>query len=240
MCLFCELMSNISAAPKSIKNKKLAEILLDFGVHFKDCRGWTPLYHAIQRNLHEVVEELLQNGANPNLRTNGRVALLFDKTIVEQASLTPFQLAVNLNRVEIVKLLLKLRDFKPAPLNLDMFKCMLFNDNMEMARVLLDHGHIDPNSSKQITLMNYAILHGKYQWIKLLLAHEFKVENVDRYGHTGLHLALMCGNNKIAHLFLENGANPNQLLTGGYLYPLTVALTKENGEGAKLLLQYGA
>ena len=237
MCLFCDFVAKISAAPKRIKDKKLAETLIDFGVHFKDCRGWTTLYHAIQRNLPEVVEKLLKNGANPNVRANGRVALLFDKTIEAQ---TPFELAVNLNRVEILRLFLKQYEFKPVPLSFDILKCMLFSDNFEIAKILLDHGLIDPNSSKQVALMSYAILHGKHQWIKLLLEHGYEVDKVDKYGHTGLHLALMCGNNKIIQLFLEDEANPNQLMPGGYLYPLTIALTKQNGEGTDLLTKFGA
>ena len=244
MCLCCKTTSKISA-PKSVKDKKIFKAILAFGIHFRDCKGWTPLHHAIQLNLPKFVEELLQNGADTKARTN--VAFKWNARDMAPG-LTCLQLAVKLNRLEIVKSILKANDLKGIKTDFctyDILYTLMIKENIEMVKILLDHNLVDVNNSELTSIMYHAI--DEYcsdKWVKLILDHGFEVDKeIGSHGRTGLILALMWNPyNEIVRLFLEYGANPNHVMKYSWCkdYVLTWTLNIRNFEGAKLLLQSGA
>ena len=66
MCSFCELGAKISGSNEAI-DREFVNSMMANGVNSKDCKGQTPLYHAIQKNLPEMVETLIENGADPKI-----------------------------------------------------------------------------------------------------------------------------------------------------------------------------
>ena len=79
-------------------------MMMAHGVNTRDCDGWTPLHHAIHKNLPKMAEKILENGADPkaNCRRgiSSRAGDLF----------TPLQFAVMSKQHHVVKLLLKFHD----------------------------------------------------------------------------------------------------------------------------------
>ena len=74
-----------------------AKYLISLGcnINIKGCYGWTPLMNATLCSSLEMVELLLQNGANPNIKNNEGVTAL--KSACEKGE----------NNLEKIKLLLK-------------------------------------------------------------------------------------------------------------------------------------
>ena len=84
---------------------RVEELLADDGycdVNATDCSGWPPLFHAIMKGSSELVQKLIDKGANPNRSYDIQLSLESDRTTY----VTALHYAVWLQREEIVKDLL--------------------------------------------------------------------------------------------------------------------------------------
>ena len=59
MCNFCDLRSKMTGS-KVVKDREFVKTMMAYGVKSKDCNGWTPLSHAIFKNLPKMVEKILK------------------------------------------------------------------------------------------------------------------------------------------------------------------------------------
>jgi ankyrin repeat protein len=125
--------------------------------------------------------------------------------------ITPLHFAVMLKKTEMVKHLLK------DPINAD---------------------PTTRDSKKGRNALHWAVLNTwEAEIFDLLLAHpKVKVDDVDVYGQTALHLAARVSNVKAAQKLLEKGANPNIFNKKGWS-PLHVAALQGETEIIDLILQ---
>ena len=64
MCQFCDIAANMTGS-KAVRDREFVKTMMAYGVNTRDCDGWTPLHHAIFKNLPKMAEKLLKNGADP-------------------------------------------------------------------------------------------------------------------------------------------------------------------------------
>ena len=194
MCQFCDFPVKFRH-----RNREFVTTMMENGINTKDCKGWTPLHHAIVKNLPEMVEKLLENGAD--LKTRSKV---LKHLSIEQS---PLELAVILQKYQMVQLLLKSCDINELKSSLNFasigVRLMGINNDLNMGRLLLDHGiGVDDN---WITL---AIMGDLQEWVKLFFQYGFELDKVlDTFGSTGLQEAIKLGRTKIAKEFIQNGSS---------------------------------
>lgn len=183
-------------------NMKSVKFLLKKGadIECKDVRGCTPLYKAISEGTHpEVVDFLLVNGANIEVKFNGRTLL---------------HMACERGNLKIVKSLLKKgADIESkncggcTPLH---WACNFFNFHLRYVQVvkfLLGKGaNIDSKDARGCTPLHMAILAKNLELVDLLLEQGADTELKSNYGLTPLHLAIH-SRLKIIELLLEQGSN---------------------------------
>ena len=193
MCSFCEFGAKISGSNEAI-DREFVNSMMANGVNTKDCKGLTPLHHAIQKNLPEMVEILIENGADTKIGQS------------------PFELAVLLQQYQVVELLLKSYDINELKSTLNTnfvaFTVLHFDDGSKMAKLLFDHGFLDPNDESMVSWMQLAIPIDRQDWVRLFLNHGFEIDKViGPSGKTGLHEAVNLRNLEIAQLFIQHGAS---------------------------------
>lgn len=88
-----ELESAIRDFCENIKTGKLdIDISNSLGINCQDRQGLTPLHHAVDEGLEDIVSRLIELGADPNIQ--------------DTEGMTPLHYAVELDNSEILKLLI--------------------------------------------------------------------------------------------------------------------------------------
>jgi ankyrin repeat protein len=204
--------TNKNMAPLHIaikaKNYDEVKLLIDSGADVDlfgdDFIPRTPLMFAAQEGDRQIVELLLECGADPNIRIHDKNNVLYyakghldifdlfikrnvDYKIINQYDESLLSIAANMEQ-----------DFQPSPLALN------------LAKYLLDLG-IPPDGlsgerSYPIVCAAYA---SNIEVIKLLIANKADINKADRFNCTALFAALDRGNVEIVKLLVENGADVN-------------------------------
>ena len=155
----------------------------------------TPLYFAIFKGNIEIVKELLINGAEVDKQTYG---------------VTPFLNALNLERIDIAKILLK------HGANID----AIINSSYWYGGC---------------TSLHEAAGHGKLEKVLFLLNHNANINAVGVHKRTPLHVATMFGSAEVIQTLLLYGANAN--LKDENLLTAFQYVSVE--EGLNIFLEYG-
>jgi ankyrin repeat protein len=181
--------------------------------------GLTPLHLAAYAGQKEVVELLLADKADVNIRAlpplsslpkqiaaGGEVALRLSVPILQ---LTPLHYAAMEGHAEVVQLL------------------------------LANQADVNARDSTGSTALHYAAFRDHGEIVELLLAKGAQVDARDNEGMTPLHEAAIFDNTAVAELLLSGGANVNAINKKGKT-PLHVKLDSlfENGM-AEALRQHG-
>lgn len=187
---------NIKSAKRNLvfwKNKKLNSEYFDK----------SPLETAIDQNNVEMVELLLNKGANPNISGRTSHAL-------------PIIRAIEENNLQIVRLLVN----HGADLNISYYgkvplERAIVGDNTEIIQFLLNNG-ADPNWKNDTASENafmYAVKKGTPEIVSQLIDKGARVNEVDKYGETVLVKAIRADHLDIMTLLIERGANVNEKST---------------------------
>ena len=245
-----------------LSQQEVVKLLLKAGVSpdYNPTEEHTPLMVATLRNHYEMVQFLLENGADVNGQNkNGHTALFdacyFGYMYVSIARLllksganpnlktntlmsTPLSAACFRGSVELVKLLLQSK----ADPNICssngytslMHACMYAHHNI--VKLLLQSGaYVDTQTSDGATALIIATMHNDSRIMSLLLNAQADV-NVQYPGHFSA-LLLLCyyGNDKMVERFLKAGADPN-IYSDGNFTALHFACIGNNENVVQLLL----
>jgi ankyrin repeat protein len=183
----------------------------------------TPLIIAIQNNHYEMIQFLLERGANANFRGTGLVSPLGD--------------ASWLGMEEVVKLLLE----HDAEVNMDF---LFWGNALYMAswrghervvRMLIEKGaDVEGNPRWRSNALHVAVDSGHEQIVKLLLQAGANAEAISRgYPYSPLVSATLRSNVQVVRLLLEHGAYPTS-------EALLNAAATGNTQMVQLLLANGA
>jgi ankyrin repeat protein len=153
-----------------------------------------PLLHACQHNNIEIIQFLLSNGADINLKNNtGETAL----SRASQMANTP-----------VIRLLID----NKADVNIEnnTGKTPLFYGNTETMQLLVDNGaNVNHTDDQKMTPLFYSCIEENKEVVQLLIYNKADVNHVDIHGKTPLFYSCEEGNKDIAELLLTNGANIN-------------------------------
>lgn len=241
----------------------IANFLISAGadLEVKDAEGYAPLHRASFHGHYNIVECLLNKGANI-------------KATASHCLFTPLHVAVELGQTEVVKLLLKHKADVNAPSIQNVtplyFACELgyveiaqlliehsadietsfdgvtalgiacANGHVEIARMLIDAGaDVKAADSKDFSLLARAVYNKQRTVVEMLLERGVPVNSMCNTLETPLHRAVQVEDEQVARLLLEHGAYVNAQNRDNYT-PFHQACTIKNTRLALLLLSYRA
>ncbi|KAJ3125939.1 hypothetical protein HK098_008019 [Nowakowskiella sp. JEL0407] len=216
-----DALNSLNLLQKSNISKQMA-------VNVVDDNLATPLHHAASLGNIEIVEMLLDKGANPNSGDNtGR---------------TPLFIAACDNQPDVVKLLVK----RGADIDLGnkdrvtALASALFRENLEMVQLLHDLGaDLTAVWACGCTALLHSAIEGKLEAVRVLIELDVDIHYGDRKnGMTALHLAALRGHLEIVKLLIKNGASPN-VPSFDMLTPLHNAASNNHVEVLKYLCEVG-
>ncbi|KPM43981.1 hypothetical protein AK830_g2649 [Neonectria ditissima] len=229
--------------------KKLVDLLLDYGsdANLKSREGKTALFEAIQNARVDIVNTLLDHGANPNLP--GPKHMLWPATyqtaclqVLLSHGADPkkcpgiMELATSVNNLESVRALLKAgvdpnakKDGVYTPL------CTSIRDNRnDIFQLLLSSG-ADPNVPASEYPTFKCITHNRLQYLPQIVAAGGNLNSPKGIVET----AVSVNNLEALKWLLDQGMNPNDKTPKGHS-PLTTAIREGRIEMIDVLLASGA
>lgn len=213
----CPLHYVAKEDPQGTRNSdvEIARMLLKANARI-DCWGRaeaTPLYLATLNDRPEVMEVLLEAGADIDQKAGGTRG-------------TPLRVAIFKGNIRQVKLLLDhgatvigngLIGFPMHYTVMEADKGQRQNDDA-ITELLLEAG-ADINDREILghTALHLAIKHRRYDRIEELLARGAEIDTNNDYGHSTLMTAISMGDVEMVETLLDAGANPDHLMASlGY------------------------
>ncbi|RYP42809.1 hypothetical protein DL768_010207 [Monosporascus sp. mg162] len=170
------------------------------GYELERMDGWTLLRWAAEKGYVEMVELLLNHGA--------------DVTVADKDGWTPLIAASSKGYVDVVRLLLAASgtnaDCKGIKCGQTPLICAAANGHEAVARLLLDTGKVDANSidNNGRTPLSWAAEKGHETVVQLLLEKGADANVKDKDIRTALSYAVGAEHEAIIQLLLKSGANP--------------------------------
>ncbi|XP_060079681.1 ankyrin repeat, PH and SEC7 domain containing protein secG-like [Ylistrum balloti] len=238
------------------KRKSLKEYLdrgLDVNHAFRstdrpDRLGKTLIEVGVQEQQKGVVEELISNKANANLKyvvdVNNYAYTLREYKKNDCLKLTGMYTCIVKNQVEMIKLLVQ-GGYNVN--NHDDRGCTCLwhavdLNNYEMAKAILMSKDCDVNVMDTALLrpLHIAAMHGNHKIMSLLIRRGARIDAVQLRGWTALNLSCRTGCVPTTRMLLLNGADPNHTAYNEHT-PLSMALQFcEDRQIPELLLEAGA
>ena len=209
-------------------NTELTKELIENGAEIDAADGtWgsSPLLFAAQAGWKEVIQILLNAGANINFKSESGYDAIYFATEGEHTN--------------IVKLLIECGiDIDPTNIHY-----ASATEQIDIIKLLLDHG-VDINSKTQSghNCLHYAVYNNRYASAKVLISRGADINAKGKSKQTPLHYAASRGQIEIVMLLLENGANTNSLdeVDETPLHNFILHNKNFNIEIIKVLLDHGA
>ncbi|KAF5228690.1 hypothetical protein FAUST_10920 [Fusarium austroamericanum] len=239
----------LSSAINKKTPKRFIDLILDYGADpdGKSREGKTALFEAIQNSRVDIVQSLLDHGADPNLP--GPKHMLWPSTyqsaclqVLLNHGADPkkapgiMELAVSVNNIESVKILLNAKvdpnlkkDGVYTPL------CTSIRDNRPDIFHLLLANKADPNVPASEYPAFKCITHNRLQYLPRLVEAGANLSSPKGIVET----AISVNNMEALTWLLEKGMNPNDKNPKGHS-PLTTAIRENRIEMVDYLLNNGA
>ncbi|MEC7839099.1 MAG: ankyrin repeat domain-containing protein [Chlamydiota bacterium] len=231
------------------------QLLLDVKIKSKllSANDLHYLGRAITNGYDNVVEQLIEAGADPNKSNrplfmaaeNGHLNILkklieagADLNKADKIKRTPLFIASQKGHLDIVKELIKAKADLNTP---DIHKRTPLYIASQMGHLdivkELIKAKAEPNKPDKIkrTPLFIASKKGCIEVVEFLINENVGVNITDQYGQSPLYIASQEGNKCIVEMLMESGANINQARDDG-VSPLKTAICNGNGEVAKLLM----
>ncbi len=193
-----------------------------------NAQGRTPLFMAANWNYPEIVEALLENGANPGKQDN--------------EGITPLHASVQAGNKEILKMLLS----AGAPVNtsdkngLTALHDTVLWENRVLTEILISAGaNCNALDNRMRTPLHLAVNLENNNLVALLLNSCAYIDTKDIDGDTPLFTAARTGNTEALIMLLEAGAALGMRNNNGQT-ALHAAISAGEGEAASILLEEGS
>ena len=224
-------------------NVALLKELISLGVKI-DCLnddGKSPLHIACENTYSEVVEELLKNGANPNLKCKSieykrsPMHLVFEKGYIEENN------EINKQTIAIIECLLRYGADINAENGLDQTSLLLATvfENVAAVKLLLKNGaKTNGFVEKEDNPLCVATEHNYIDIVEELLKYGAEINPKDSDG-IPLYIASKRGHFELVSKFIDFGANVN-IQDCFSRTPLYASSKNGHLETVKKLLKHGA
>lgn len=229
--------------------KKFMDLLLKYGANpnAKSKEGKTALFEAITCGRADIVSNLLEYGADPNLpgpkhmlwpATYQTACLQYLLSHGADPKKCPgiMELATSINNIESVRTLLKAgvdpnakKDGVYTPL------CTSIRDDRADIFQLLLSNKADPNTMASEYPAWKCVTHNRVHFLPALVKAGADIHNPKGIAE----MAVSCNNMEALNWLLDQGVNPNDKSAKG-MSPLTTAIREERLEMIDLLLLRGA
>ena len=239
------------ADPNTTSTIEIKFEVKNFGEVFTGSRSaeLTVLMMAIQNGDKEIVQLLLDKGADPNIKTSEGTALIFarDKEIIQllldkgadpntkDGGRSPLMLARD---KEIAQLLIE----KGADPNLQgqmgtTLMYVLFVKNNPVAQLLLENG-VDPNTeTKNGTALIKAAHAGNAEGVQLLIDWGVEIKSESESVKFAFTQAVSHGHIEVVKIFLKYGMDPNYTDSSDITPLMTTTQHDYNPKLAMILIQ---
>jgi uncharacterized protein len=210
-------------------NYQRAKKLLDGGTNpdITKNKGMTPLFYAIIEDRREILELLLDYGADIDLEFNGAWFPLLGKHCFN-----PLLSSIVLNRPEITRLLVD----RGAKQGIHYF-CAI-GDVEAVARLLEDSPELINSKFNALGVLHFSVFSGKLALIDLLLAKGADINELSEMKGTIMHLAIIRGDIDLVRYLLELGADLE--IPFAKCTSLSIAVSSNNISLIELLIKAGA
>lgn len=209
-------------------DKNTIQHILSFAnVNLPDLRGRTFLMYAAAEGNPEIVELLLNEGANVAARSNDEgTALIY---------------AISLQRVAVVHMLIKHgADINVVARGLSAIQLAVHVMNMDIVKMLISSG-VNLNHYTQFQpALHRAVMQQNTELVNLLLHAGADMYAFNKWGISAVGLAIFKGYTKILGLFLNKGLNLALAVDTLGNSPLHIAATFTHGDMFGLLVTRGA
>jgi ankyrin repeat protein len=182
------------------------ELLLKAGARIDatDDHGVTALSLAAENASLRMVEALLTAGANPN--------------VAQMSGMTPLLEAVNVGRLDLIKLLIAHKanvDAATAKTKLTPLMWAIGDNHPEIAKTLIESGaDVKAVTTDGFSALTFAARVGDIDTARLLIARGLPVDETGPERVHALPYAALSGQDAFALFLLEQGADPNAMLSG--------------------------
>ncbi|XP_062700539.1 uncharacterized protein LOC115256613 isoform X1 [Aedes albopictus] len=223
--------------------------------------GLVPLHVAIECDQRHIVQLLIENGADVNIRNaNSHTPLHFashkgHKDVVEilimekaniealdQDNWTPLHLACMDDRKEVVEILIRekanieaLTESKFTPLHLACLK-----GQKEVVKILIrEKANIKALAIDKCTPLHFASHNGHKDVVEILIRENVNIEALDQVNWTPLHVACASGHKEVVEILIRENANI-EALTKSKHTPLQWACRNGHKEVVEILIRENA
>ena len=198
-------------------------------VNAKTVHNITPLLFAVSKQKEEIIEILLEAGANiydSDLRGWTSMILSCNQNIQITNIYLLIKYGGNVNDITIE--------------NVTTLMVATKNNNIELVKFLINQ-KVDPNivTNNGITALLLAIKNSNIDIVKYLLDYGANINFINKNGETPLHFACRENNLDIVSLLIKYGANIN-FKSNNNTTPLLLAVHNKKNEIIKFLLEVGA
>ena len=235
-------------------NKDTLKYLMSQGVspNAKTEEGYTALTTAIRDGRMELVEILLDNGADPNIQGQDwpiYMAVRRPAILAKILAVVPdprnfrgsMEMAAKANQLESIKLLLK-AGVSVEDKNGGVFSPLttaIREERKEMVKFLLDEGHADPNEPGEHLPLVKALRRcrgGDYEIIKMLLDRDADINKMYR-GWNAVMQAVENGDMKVLKMLIVKGGVDIEAKDEAGRSVLDIAAGRGWEEAMKMLMQ---
>lgn len=193
--------------------------LLDAG----DSNGKTALYYAVELRRPEILEALLEHGANPNLYSNEGVFPLHKSVMQGEIGILQVLLDGDHGGILVNPNVQDLDGRTPLMLALQ-------KGNKEIIDILLESGaDIEAVDNAGMTALMYAVASNSKDMVGYLLQKKAKINTLSEAGLTALIVALQNANFEMSRHLLIKGADPS-VYKSDKKSPLEIAVSYKNSE----------
>ena len=194
-----------------------------------DAGPWTALHSAVDEGRRDIIELLIQNGADINIKN--------------EESMTPLDLAFFLNRKDIAELLLaKSTHFgSKNDRGLTALHNAAVEDYQDLAKLLLSNGaKVDERDNNyEFTALHYTARFGNIKVAEVLIAHGADIRAKDKWDYEPIHWAAYHDRPEIIELLIAHGADVNAITSLGQT-PIQLAIPRRNTAAIEVLKKNGA
>lgn len=216
----------------------ILNILLNFGadpnIKAPFGLGDSPLIDATNNGNVEIVQCLIQHGANLNIQA-------FAKKSANNR--TPLYFAVKNGHEQLVNILLEngavINKINNWWQDINLVLMAMYDNNPSIVKTLLDHGAQSNVDSYCGYLIHLAVQHRNEDFVaELVTKYKLDVNTHSRFEHYPLTVAVKNNDISMVKKLLSLGAIVKDCKKSSFCYPLKIARYNQNDEIASLLLSH--